>query len=512
MAGTRSGSRSGLWKRTISLSPDDVDFVEKPPRQLAIECPICMGILFLPHIVSCCGYHFCETCLNKVKREDQPCPMCKGDFTSLLNKSLQRDINQLTIVCPNSRKTDSGPVCDWVGELGHIEDHLNIGKRYGDCQCLVVECNYSCGYSNKRSLLVTHEQTECPKRPYSCDYCNDYESTCEDVIERHWPECKDYPVECPNVCRTRYLARGLLQDHLDNKCELQEVNCSFAWAGCAVKVQRIKLEDHLSASLDSHTRMICITGEAMQEEMQSLRESLNDMKKQKRLGDLIVSRLEREDEQNKAALSSLKEEVGQLFEKIKILESENETLKQQIGKVNTESKVEKEALAKRSFSLESSIGLPPFLFVMESFPKKLAEKTSFLSPPFYSHLGGYRFCIKVTPSGIFFGEGSHVSLTVYIMKGVFDESLQWPFRGSVTVALLDRLNDTEHSIDTVTFDKGASIKASGRVTRGEMNEVGLVSYHFVDLALLKPNSKQSTRFLPDNCLHFKVLSVTVASS
>ncbi|XP_011403663.1 PREDICTED: TNF receptor-associated factor 5-like [Amphimedon queenslandica] len=506
-----AGTRSGIWKRTISLSPDDVDFVEKPPRQLALECPICMGILFHPHIVSCCGYHFCETCLDRVKREGQPCPMCKGDFTSLLNKSLQRDINQLTIVCPNSKKTSEGPPCDWIGELGCIEDHLNIGKRFGGCQCLVVGCNYGCGYSNKRYLLVAHEQTECPKRPYSCDYCNEYESTCEDVIERHWPECKDYPVECPNQCQTRYLARGLLQEHLNSTCELQEVNCPFEWAGCTAKTQRVKLMDHLNSSVNVHVCMVGSSGRSMHEEVQSIKGTLGDMKKQKRLTDLIVSKLEREDEANKVAINALQEKMKQLCEKITTLEHENKDLKEQIGRVNSESKAEKEILARRSFSLESSIGLPPFLFVVEDFHKKLAEKKCYLSPPFYSHLGGYRFCIKVTPSGIFFGEGSHISLTVFLMKGVFDESLRWPFRGNVTVALIDRINGSENFIDTIKFDKGTSAKVTGRVTSGEMNESGLVSYLFVDLALLKPNSKQSPRFLPDNSLHIKVLSVTVAS-
>lgn len=164
-----AGTRSGIWKRTISLCPDDVDFVEKPPRQLALECPICMGILYNPHLVSCCGYHFCDECLEKVKEEDKPCPMCKGTFTSLLNKSLQREINQLSVRCPNGNNKDRGGQCEWTGELGYLEEHLNIGQRFGDCQCLVTECVYGCGHSDTRGYLVGHEQTQCPKRPFSCD-------------------------------------------------------------------------------------------------------------------------------------------------------------------------------------------------------------------------------------------------------------------------------------------------------------------------------------------------------
>lgn len=507
-----AGTRSGLWKRTISLCPEDIDFVEKPPRQLALECPICMGILFNPHIVSCCGYHFCEKCLNKVKEEDQPCPMCKEDYTSLLNKALQRDINQLSITCPNSKKIDDAEtVCEWTGELGHIEEHLNIGERYGDCQYLSVECVYSCGYSNKRIHLTLHEQTLCPKRPYSCDYCNDYQSTCEDVTERHWLECEDYPVECPNVCTLRYLSRGRLQEHLDNICELQEVNCPYSWAECTVRTQRVKLQVHLDASLNFHLQKVCSASCSLSKQVESLSETVDEMRRKRKFTELIVSRLEREDEYNKENMKNLSQEVDLLTKNINKLEYENETLTQHIDKVCLESKAEKEHLSRRLFSLESSIGVPPFLFVMDKFQERLAEKASYLSPPFYSQIGGYRLCIGVTPSGIFFGEGSHVSLTVYIMKGVFDDYLQWPFRGSITIALLDRINDSDQVSDTITFDKGTSVKVSGRVSKGHMNEVGLVSYLFVDLAWLKPNSRRSSFFVPDNCLHFKVVTVTIST-
>lgn len=295
---------------------------------------------------------------------------------------------------------------------------------------------------------------------------------------------------------------------------MQEIPCPFAWAECSVKMKRFKVQEHMDATLADHLHKVSSAACKLLSSVESLKVSMEEGKKEKQLMKSLLAKLEREDDENKHQMLTLKETVSILGERVKKLEHENETLKDQISKVYQESKEEKEMLARRSFSLESSIGVPPFSFVMDNFQKRLSEKSSYMSPPFYTNIaGGYRMRIKVTPYGIFFGEGTHISLTVYIMKGVFDDFLRWPFRGSVEVALLDRLNDKDHCTDTITFDKGTSIKSSGRVKGdGEMNETGIVSYHFVDLAWLKPNSKRRLCYAPDDCLHFKVLSVAVTDS
>jgi TNF receptor-associated factor 4 len=397
-----------------------------------------------------------------------------------------------------------------MGELGYLEGHLNIGERYGDCQALVIGCKYGCSHSDQRCNLTLHETSECPKRPYSCDYCGDYQSTCEDVTENHWTICKDYPVECPNTCTTRYLSRGKLEEHLDKVCELQEIPCPFHWAGCSVKIQRIKLEEHIKLAMADHLQKICTASCDLIGEVGNLTNSMEELRKEKRAMKLLLSKMERDDVINKQHISDLSSNLHTMTEQLKELEKNNENLKQQIDQVNYENKAEKEQLDKRLLTLESSIGLPPFYFTMTDFQKILAEKTSYFSPPFYTHIGGYRMCIKVTPCGIFFGEDTHVSLTVHIMKGAFDDNLEWPFCGKITIALLDRLNDKDHCVDTITFNKKTSVKASGRVKSGDvMNGNGVVSYNFADLAWLKPNSRRKSCYLPDDSLHFKVLEVTI---
>ena len=505
-----AGTRSIGYQRTISLCPDELNFVETPPKQLVLECPICYGLLFNPHIVSCCGYHFCEHCLERVKEDENPCPMCKEQFTSLRNKALERDINQLEVLCPNSGNKSADQTdlaessCAWSGELGLLEGHLNIGQRNGNCEFVIVGCMYGCGNTDKRSDLGNHEIV-CPKRPFSCDYCREYESTCEDVTDRHWKECLLYPIECPNFCQLRYFARGQLQKHLSNDCELEVVSCRFSWAGCDIKIQRQKLGEHEQQNIAGHLEKLSLTSS-------ELLNTVNALKQTNHVLENAVMLLQQQETEVKAKVQQLVDQNADLNKTVNTLQYENDTLKQQVTKMFTESRAEQEVLARRSFSLESSIGLPPFSFIMDNLQEHLEHNIDFFSPPFYSYIGGYRLRIKVTPNGIFFGEGTHISLTVYIMKGVFDDYLRWPFRGSVTIALMDQLNDSDHKVETITFDKGTSIKASGRALGIDINEKGLVMYEFFDHSWLKPSSKKRRLYVKDDKILFKVVSVCTADN
>ena len=90
-----------------------------PPR--SVVCPICLKHLRNPHIVSCCGKEFCESCIQRVKRDHQPFPMCRElNFTTFLHKGLTREVNSRIIYCKYKEKG-----CDWTGERRHLKAHLN---------------------------------------------------------------------------------------------------------------------------------------------------------------------------------------------------------------------------------------------------------------------------------------------------------------------------------------------------------------------------------------------------
>ena len=82
--------------------------------------------------------------------------------------------------------------------------------------------------------------------------------------------------------------------------------------------------------------------------------------------------------------------------------------------------------------------------------KKRGRDTALFSEPFYTSPGGNKMCINVYPNGDGEAQGSHVSVFIKLLEGPNDESLHWPFLG--TVELLNQLADSDHHIRTLTMD------------------------------------------------------------
>ena len=94
-------------------------------------------------------------------------------------------------------------------------------------------------------------------------------------------------------------------------------------------------------------------------------------------------------------------------------------------------------------------------------------------------------CLAVDASGYGDGKDSHVSAFLYLMKGEYDESLKWPFRGDVTIQLLNQTS-MEHLTVTIHFNDSASASTS-RVTIGERAKTGRGFPCFISHVDLQPN-------------------------
>lgn len=74
------------------------------------------------------------------------------------------------------------------------------------------------------------------------------------------------------------------------------------------------------------------------------------------------------------------------------------------------------------------------------------------SDSFYSHRNGYKMCLRVDPSGVSVGKGSHLAVYFCIVQGPFDDILQWPMRHSVTFSLVNQQTGLVHKSRTARFD------------------------------------------------------------
>ncbi len=102
-------------------------------------------------------------------------------------------------------------------------------------------------------------------------------------------------------------------------------------------------------------------------------------------------------------------------------------------------------------------------------------------------------------NGISSCAGTHVSVYAYLMKGDHDDTLTWPFTGSVTVELLNQLEDKNHHKMTLTFPA-----ESQRVVGGERAAHGYGRLDFISHADLDYNASANTQYLKDDTLVFRV--------
>ena len=77
-------------------------------------------------------------------------------------------------------------------------------------------------------------------------------------------------------------------------------------------------------------------------------------------------------------------------------------------------------------------------FAQRQDDAKSGKFTSIYSLPFYTHRYGYKMCLRLYPFGDGAGRGTHLSLFIVVMKGDFDEILEWPFKHKVTFQLLNQ--------------------------------------------------------------------------
>ena len=113
-------------------------------------------------------------------------------------------------------------------------------------------------------------------------------------------------------------------------------------------------------------------------------------------------------------------------------------------------------------------------------------------------------CLRVNAAGNGSGKGTHLSVSLVLMKGPHDDELTWPLRGKFEIKLLNQISDSEHYIVTVTYDDRASDNgAADRVTVGNRRENCWGWARYIsneDLNKITP----TRQYLKDDCIFFQV--------
>ena len=123
---------------------------------------------------------------------------------------------------------------------------------------------------------------------------------------------------------------------------------------------------------------------------------------------------------------------------------------------------------------------------------KIGKIVSLYSAPFYTSRHGYKVCLRLYMDGDGSGKNTHLSFFLTVMKGEYDALLQWPFKQTVTLMLLDQ----DKQKDIVQSFRPEPSSSSFQRPRNEMN-VASGCPMFAPLSVLNNSSyvEDDTMFL-----------------
>ncbi len=335
----------------------------------------------------------CPVCLYVLK---DPCQIsCGHRFCSGCIQDLKKQSGSAQLACPVDRQLVMGDIFPDMAVKRHINSLkvkcLNVKKGcvwIGDlvdrkthlktCKYISHNCPM-CGLLLQSFELEFHQDI-CPKRLVECKYCKlKFPLNNMDI---HFGDCNLFPMTCPNGCSDSLLIpRSLIPEHLQNECPLKLLSCSLEAFGCVEKIRRSEMGTHLEKCAIKRISSLANVVLKHEKSIKQLKESLEESKQS----------FERLDTTCYPCQGQFTWKIIDIMRKVQIAQSG---------------------------TLENPAD--SYLY----------------SPPFYTGEAGYKLCLCVYPAGDK-NQAGCLSLYFVIMRGPYDDILQWPFQKHVRLVLIN---------------------------------------------------------------------------
>ena len=472
------------------------EFIDSVPEDF--YCKKCALVARRLTLISCCSESYCHACIA------DSCLSCGGkNFTTFEHFKNQRKIASLQVYCSMKERG-----CDWSGTLEQLDTHLDPDQD--NCQYVDTKCPLNCHMTIPKDKVEQHVAQHCAKRPYVCQHCN-FKATYEEVVDKHLPECKYVPLQCPNLCGVTF-ERDFMEDHM-KMCRLEEVGCEFSGVGCEGRFIREDQEEHTRQNSQKHltlTASLAVeTKEQLQQKMleqdkkykeeeEKLRQKIEEQEKK-------IEKLAKKDNEHNEEEQKLKQKIEELEKK---QERELDEQKLELVGLTQDSKeivdrlVEQQKILQAQLSeLSSQLGLTRTLTMM-GFTKAKSKSSTWNSPNMYTYPGGYKFFFKIWANGIGAGHVKAVYVALYATPGDFDSHLKWPVKVKIMLELIN-----QHGGDNLVAQKdGVSLYkcdvSTLVVSLGNKNYSGFL--HLI-------SHSELDNYLVDDTLHFRVSTLVLKS-
>ena len=330
--------------------------------------------------------------------------------------------------------------------------------------------------------------------------------------------CKFAVFDCPSKCGCAKLKRAELATHQSEKCPLVLVNCTYEKVGCNEQMLRKDLHKHEEIQAHKHLLLVSMANDKVLKENDKALVSIN--------ADCEIMMMKKFEEITalKTQLKSVEDTTAQMQSSLLEMEKKLDSLKQNGDAREECCQITLNAKRKQLHYLHDESGAtfaefqtipvpsgdyftPPVTFKVENFKGLKSNNEVWYSPPFYTHVGGYKMCLSIYPNGLGAQCGTHVSLYVHMMTGEFDAYLNWPFAGAfISITALSQRNIVVGHI-LGKKNVGACIEYFGNSTKQSRARVynvprgeGYGTPCFIKHSSLK-------RLLENDCLHVKVYNI-----
>ncbi|XP_011403160.2 PREDICTED: TNF receptor-associated factor 5-like [Amphimedon queenslandica] len=357
------------------------------------------------------------------------------------------------------------------------------GKRCPLCQ-KPTNCFKDGGINREIIALKIH----CTNSKKGCEWQGTINET-GTSIDTHLNSCIYQPVPCTNKCGEK-ISRNSLETHLKDNCTKRTVRCQY----CKQRGthQLITSRRHLDECPDLPTQCSnrgC-NEKIPRRSLASHNETCLKAIIQCEYNTVGCNKVMKREEQEKHNEESMKVHLKLTKEQ---LESTNKQLKVATRTINS--------LQNQSIASKEVIKISQFAKL-----KRNKENEDWYSPGFYTSPGGYKMLLRVYPNGLCTGKGTgtHISCFMCLEIGEYDDTLEWPFRGEVTVELLNQLGDRNHKKGIISFDESTPEKYRQRVREERSIAGGWGIAEFISHDQLKYNPITNCVYLKDDSLYFRV--------
>jgi len=447
------------------------EFIDKVPDDFF--CCKCSQVARKLTFTSCCGESYCLDCIQpNSQQRSASCPACgEQEFHVYEQVKYQKRMNKFEVYCSMKERG-----CDWSGTLDQLDSHLD--PDLDNCHYVDTNCPLNCLQNIPKNEMDIHLKKECIKRTHKCQYCA-FEATYEEIVGAHWSsECIYLPLKCPNSCGVT-CERHFMADHI-SICRLEKIACTFSIYDCEEKFNREDEESHMKENVQKHMSLLREGSARTKEHIEEVVSKQGNMLKEQ---DKKIAQLESK---------LLQQDQKMEFQEHKFLEKLHELNKTianlQQRQNNSEASASIINVLNRSFVLES--------FSLEKAKSKSSE---WKSPPIYTHLNGYKFCIGIDANGDGDSLGKAMRIELWPMKGPNDYRLKWPVTMKFTVKLINE-------------QRGDMLKYSTKKTWWECDN----DLSFYNLDRIKCGKSHAfilhsdlNRYICKDSLHFSITDILV---